>query len=137
MRTKTPLVLLLLAPACLLATVSLMGQGRVDRDVAFAQEGDACVMTSQPTRIHAKRNFVIVWHVTNRCEREIVVEVGNFTFNGAPVEAPVNTKPATVATGKNQPLFGIIVGDAKTGSYTYEVLLQGGQAEDPELVIDP
>jgi len=127
----------LIAAVGLMATATLPAQGRIDRDVIFAPEGGACVMTGQPTQIRAKKNFVLVWRVTNDCESEITVEVGNFTFNGQSVESPVEAKGVTVPGGQRKTLLGIVKGAAEVGVYTYEVLLQGGQAEDPELVIDP
>lgn len=123
--------------ALLLTSVGALAQGRIDRDVVFAPEGGDCVLTGQPTTIHAKRNFVIVWRVTNHCDHEITVQIGNFTLNGEPAETPVDSRPVSVSAGKKQALLGLVLGEASVGTYNYEVLLQGGQAQDPELVIDP
>jgi len=112
-----------------------LGQGRVDRHVVFAEENGGCILTAEPTRIHAQREFVILWLVRNECSEDLTVEIGNFTFNGESVAAPLETRASTVPHGKQRTISGMIKADAIVGTYNYSILA-GGQSMDPELVVD-
>lgn len=121
--------------AVVLMSGATLGQGRVDRHVVFAEENGACIMTAEPTSIHAQRSMVILWLVRNECDNEITVSIGNFSFNGEPASAPVDTKSATVPSGKQRTISGLVKEQAMLGTYQYEILA-GGQSADPELVVD-
>lgn len=112
-------------------------QGRVERDIVYSEENGQCIVTALPTQIHAKRNFVIVWRLKNDCNDEIVINVGNFKSDGASKEPIDLSSSAMVASGGSGRIIGVVRSEAEPGTYSYDVFLGDGSAQDPELVIDP
>lgn len=126
----------------LFGTVSAQRGNTVERTIVIStSSGGACEVSTAPADIQsAKRNFRVVWNVTNNCSGARTVTVDNF------VHEADNQKKEPVridAVGSiNEGQVGAINGRIKNlpnnelGSYKYDVLIDGVIALDPKIDID-
>jgi len=134
--------LVFFAAALVSAQGQRQGQGNtVSVDIVIGPgSSDDCVVTGSPEDIQsAKRNFKVVWNVTNDCEGRRTVTVDNFKHENDENrrKEPVRIdRVDDVDPGGTGQIDGRIKGAAELGTYKYDILIDGVVAEDPKLDID-
>jgi len=132
-----------------LATASLgagllLGQpeNKIERSIVVGTDtSGGCIVAGAPADIQsARRNFRVVWNVTNNCNGATLVTVDNF------VHEADNKRKDPIQIGAVEPVpqggTGAINGRIKNlpnnelGTYKYDVLIDGVVALDPRIDID-
>jgi len=102
----------------------------------------ACVVKAVPVPIRsAKRNFRVIWHVTNYCDGTQEVTVSNFKHrqDNNRRKDPLDFGSAPdIPSGQTREVEGRVkpLPQEDLGTYKYDILINGIVAEDPELEID-
>lgn len=106
--------------------------------IALAMRNGACQATTTQ-RVKSKRGRTVQWSLSNDCDSDRTVRLTGFRQEGQgrdPLGCPQADRERRVAKGGGGTLSCRIKDDAAFGVYAYDVQLDGGGGQDPELEIE-
>ncbi len=142
-RTNTPSYFAFALLALVFSGLVVGQQGNtIERNIVVGTNGAGnCTVTTAPADIQsARRNFKVVWNVTNNCSGARRVTVDNFVHEADNKKKdPVQIDdPGSIPQGGAGAIKGRIknIPNNELGTYKYDVLIDGNVALDPKIDID-
>jgi hypothetical protein len=122
-----------------------------ERHIVLGSNEIGCRVARCPkdVRMSKKRKDFLTWHISNSsdqgssCDRRVEVCIGNWRLAGQSVDAPVQGRGGGALRRwipprhRPIPLQVVIAENAPTGTYSYDILIDGTRARDPMLEIVP
>jgi hypothetical protein len=106
-------------------------------DVVIGGDGGGCRVAREPALVRAGPDDEITWQVQNTCARSVTVELARFHNESGEEDDPtIGWKHAKVPASGSVEIRARVKHNARTGRYTYDVMVNEQVAADPEIVIE-